>query len=262
MMDKIMFHTSIRKSSTANRLSLTFPDMEIQAQMIFESLLLMADSHGRVKIIPNMIKQEAFGFTRKAIFDVTEAFVVKVVKTLHDLGTLVYYEIDGECYAEFTKWNSYQKLTYQKKSLIPDPPEIHKNSDNFSEILKNSKPEEKRRDEKRGHDMKPKRVKPESPSLLILESEITDVNARQAWDIWKATVAGKRKSGAVSEGVLVTALQKLLAAGLEWNAIIYGLQAANAKDVDAINYVLKAARNYRGEDTAIEFDDREGEFDY
>lgn len=119
-------------------------------------------------------------------------------------------------------------------------------------------------------------VKPQLPSLLIIETQLDD-SVRGAWERLIALMISQRSSGKVAESLQILLIERIAVIrerdDLSWDAIRYGLDAAvtanQGEGIDTkrrpegiANYVLASARGYRGENAMPEFDPREGVFDY
>lgn len=125
MADRRMFDREIFKSSVMVHLGHYNPNISgLYAQRVFETLILRADDHGRGRLIPEIIKMEAFASVPGVYSDIEPSMIMAWIKQIEDQGALLRYEVDGEQYYYLTGWDKYQRGGWQRaKSLLPEPPQ-------------------------------------------------------------------------------------------------------------------------------------------
>ena len=118
-----MFSKEIFQSSVMVRLGYDNGDLGLEAQRIFATLILKADDHGRGRLIPEIIRGDAFLSVPDVFAKVTPKMVMGWIEQIEGEGALIVYEADGQRYYVLTGWNKYQRGGWQKAtSLLPDPP--------------------------------------------------------------------------------------------------------------------------------------------
>lgn len=124
MADRRMFNRGLFDSSLMLNLAAANPDHELEAQRIWETLILIADDQGRGKYIPAMIRLKAFGGVPTANGRITIQMVEDWIKQIADDGCIAFWETpDGAKYFVLTKWEIYQSGVWHRgKSKIPEPP--------------------------------------------------------------------------------------------------------------------------------------------
>lgn len=101
---------SIRTSKTVNSLS----DFEFR---LWAYLITYVDDYGRGSADSAIIK----GFVFPLRKTVTEKSIDEAMKHLECIGLINLYEVDGELYLCFPKWENHQRVQ-NKKSKFPEPP--------------------------------------------------------------------------------------------------------------------------------------------
>lgn len=123
MAKRRMLNRDIMDSTVMLNLAASNPDYELESQRIWQTLILLADDHGRGKYIPLIIKLKAFGGTPRTHSNITVEMVENWVRQLVDEGCIVIYEIDGGKYFILTKWWIHQDGVWNPgPSLLPEPP--------------------------------------------------------------------------------------------------------------------------------------------
>lgn len=124
MADRRMFDREIFKSSVMVHLGCNNPNCGLAAQRVFETLILRADDHGRGRLIPEVIRMEAFASVPEEFAECEPSHIIAWIKQIEKQGALVRYEINGEQYYYLTGWDKYQRGGWQRaKSLLPEPPQ-------------------------------------------------------------------------------------------------------------------------------------------
>lgn len=123
MADRRMFTRDIFESSVMHNLGSSFPEYELEAQRVFECLILMVDDHGRGKLILQNIRMKAFVSAPNTFQKVSTELIRKWIEKLEIDGALEIYSIGGQEYYHLTGWDKYQSgKWYKKKSFLPSPP--------------------------------------------------------------------------------------------------------------------------------------------
>lgn len=121
MAERRMFARDILKSSVMCKLAELNPEKELEAQRVFEVLILFADDYGRGRVVINAIKAEAFGGTPNTYAKVTNEDIVKWLETIKKEGAIEIYQVGNQQYYQMTGWAHYQRgKWYKKDSNIPD----------------------------------------------------------------------------------------------------------------------------------------------
>lgn len=152
MADKRMIDRAIFESSVMHKLSATFPDAELEAQRIFEVMILMADDYGRGRLIFQNIKMKAFGSCPNRYEKVSLSDVETWVNQIASQGAIVLYEKGEERYYALTGWERYQSgKWYRRTSNLPEPPVdlIPSESRQSVEVSRETVEQEKRSQEKK-----------------------------------------------------------------------------------------------------------------
>lgn len=90
-----------------------------------ERLLLVAmitagaDDYGRIKANASYLKRLAFAFDADISIADVEAMILHIIECCKNL---VGYRVKTERYACFTNWQRYQRIKYQRQSVLPAPP--------------------------------------------------------------------------------------------------------------------------------------------
>lgn len=123
MATRRMFSKEIFQSSVMVRLGYDNGEFGLEAQRVFETLILMADDYGRGKFIPEKVRGQAFLSVPDVFSKVTPEMIVDWVKQIEGEGAIQLYDSDGEKYYALTGWNRYQRGDWQRgNSELPDPP--------------------------------------------------------------------------------------------------------------------------------------------
>ena len=123
MADRRMFSRDIFKSSVMVNLGYNNSPHGIEAQRIFETLIVLADDWGRGRLIPEVIRGEAFISVPESFAKVTPDMIREWIDQIAGDGALTIYDVNGQEYYTLTGWDRYQRGGWQKaKSLLPDPP--------------------------------------------------------------------------------------------------------------------------------------------
>lgn len=101
---------SIRTSKNVNALS----DFEFRVWLY---LITYVDDYGRGSADPELLKGMVFP-RRKGV---TENQIASALRRMASFGMVNLYEVDGESYFCFPKWESHQRIQ-SKRSKFPDPP--------------------------------------------------------------------------------------------------------------------------------------------
>lgn len=129
MADRRMFDRAIFKSQVMCALSEKNPKMELEAQRIFEILILFADDYGRGRILLSAIKLEAFGTSPNVFAKVGMEDIEKWLKQMAAEEAINIYTVKGNRYYELTGWDFYQSgKWYKRQSNIPLPPKSKRES--------------------------------------------------------------------------------------------------------------------------------------
>ena len=136
MAEKRMIRRDIFESSVMVNLAEKNPDLELEAQRIFETLILMADDYGRGRMLPSIIRSKAFVSTANAIGKVSLENVKDWITEIERQGAIEIYEVGDDKYYRMTGWNKYQDgKWYKKDSLLPpSPTESRKSIEKTSEV--------------------------------------------------------------------------------------------------------------------------------
>ena len=190
------------------------------------------DYEGRQSYSLETLKRNAFPYD-------TRIGIKSVKKALQELACekfIVIYQADIEGklrdiieVTSFAKLQNFRTARF-KQSIYPAP-------DGTVEV---SEPPVKREPVKR--------IKPKAAGLAELETKI-DESVRSTWDLIKAMYASARNGGSVSESVLALYLTKLIESGLTPEQMVYGMGCALRANAEAVNYAIKAGRNYQSDDT-------------
>lgn len=125
MAEKRMFMRDIFESSVMHVLSADNPEFELEAQRVWEALILSADDFGKGRLIYQNIKTKAFGSAPNRYDKITLEMIENWVKLIAKEKAILIYEVDGTQYYYCTGWEIYQSGKWHKrKSNLPDPPEI------------------------------------------------------------------------------------------------------------------------------------------
>lgn len=111
---------SIRTSKSINSMT----DFQFR---LWTYLITYVDDYGRGSADPEIIK--GFVFPRR---DVSEEEIKKALRELAEHGSLILYEVEGEKYLCFPKWENHQTIR-NKKSKFPQPPDKCEQSVNTCE---------------------------------------------------------------------------------------------------------------------------------
>jgi hypothetical protein len=215
-----MFDRTIYKSSVICNLATSNPEKELESQRVFQTLILIADDYGRGRLIPQVIRMEAFGTSPNVFSEITNEDILKWVEDIQSDGALEVYEVDGQKYYHLTGWSKYQHGKWRPRdSKIPSPP-----SEKKKRKVPKEKKEEKRREEKR-RERKSPTICQESPnitkSLAIVEKKkqyldcifLTDAEhdklktrfsdslprALEVYDAWKTNTTKKKRDSIKSD---------------------------------------------------------------
>lgn len=93
-------------------------ECSIQARYLFMGMVLLADDEGRLSASPKYLRKEIFGYDDLAI----EGIERLVGELRANVGSLLFYEVDGREYIWFTRWERYQKIDKPYYSTLPPPP--------------------------------------------------------------------------------------------------------------------------------------------
>ena len=110
-----MLKASIRTSKTVNSLS----DFQFR---LWAYLITYVDDFGRGSADPELLKGLVFP-RRKSV---TEKQIQEALSVLANTGMINLYEVDGESYLYFPKWEKHQRMR-NKFSAFPAPPRIAAN---------------------------------------------------------------------------------------------------------------------------------------
>lgn len=120
MADRRMFSREILKSSVMVKLGAQTDGLE--AQRVFETLILTADDHGKGRFIPAIIRGEAFISVPETFSKVTPEMIEIWCRQIEAEGALLIYEVGGQSYYKLTGWEKHQRGGWQPaNSLLPDP---------------------------------------------------------------------------------------------------------------------------------------------
>ncbi|MBU1067003.1 hypothetical protein KKE60_04420 [Patescibacteria group bacterium] len=105
------------------------PGFGLEAQRVWETLILRADDYGRGKFLPGVIRAEAFGTVPDVFPTVTDELIISWVLQIEKEGAIQIYEHEGDKFYALTGWNRYQRGDWQRgESQLPEPPQLD-NSD-------------------------------------------------------------------------------------------------------------------------------------
>ena len=139
MADRRMFSREIFQSSVMVRIGYDNGEFGLEAQRIFETLILKADDYGRGRFIPEILRGEAFLSVPNSFTKVTPEMIIEWVGQIEKQGAIRIYEFNGEKYYELTGWNKYQRGDWQRgESLLPGPEQLGNCSGTVTEQLGNS----------------------------------------------------------------------------------------------------------------------------
>jgi hypothetical protein len=118
-----MFTRDIFESSIMHGLADKNPEFELEAQRVFEALILSADDHGRGRLILQNIRIKAFGSAPNSYIKVKPDQIEEWVNQIAEQGAIQIYEANGEKYYYLTGWEKYQSGKWHKRnSTLPEPP--------------------------------------------------------------------------------------------------------------------------------------------
>jgi len=144
-------------------------------RVLLIGIISNADDEGRLVGEAAWVRSQVFPYDEVSLDDMAD----DLCKLQAD-GTIIQYEVDGDCYIQLVNWGKYQYINRPKPSLLPSPPgfiESRPTDVNTSrpesrpENVDHSRPMEKNRIEKK------RKVKEADPSLAK--------NAREVFDKWK-----------------------------------------------------------------------------
>ena len=95
-----------------------FVSLSPLARLLWIGLFTLADDHGRGHASPVSLKASIFPAD-----DIDAVKVVRLRNEIQDRGMVQIYESAGKPYYLITKWRTYQRPTWSKPTIIPDPPE-------------------------------------------------------------------------------------------------------------------------------------------
>ena len=125
MADRRMFSREIFESSTMLKLGRLNGEYAIYAQRIFMTLILKADDYGRGKLIPEVVRKDAFisipdEVGNKITLDMVNNWITQL--TQGERPPLIIYGGNDERYYQLTGWDKYQRGGWQRaKSVLPVP---------------------------------------------------------------------------------------------------------------------------------------------
>lgn len=123
MAEKRMITRDIFESSVMHSLSAGNPDFELEAQRVWEALILIADDWGRGRLIYQNIRIKAFCSAPNRYDKVPLELIEKWVKEIEGQKAIQIYEVDGDKYFYLTGWDKYQSGKWHKRnSMLPPPP--------------------------------------------------------------------------------------------------------------------------------------------
>src|SRR5690606_21414127 len=93
-------------------------DLTREQRLLYIGLWNLADDEGRFAAHPRRVLGALFPYDE----DIGPEFVEEALQALARTGRLVLYSIDGERYAQLTKFASHQRINRPSKSRIPPPP--------------------------------------------------------------------------------------------------------------------------------------------
>src|SRR5690242_14360336 len=82
----------------------TFNTLSRDARLLFIGMISHADDEGYLRADVGSLKRLIFGFDDKIVEPLT-----RWLEELHGMRSLHFYENEGEKYAHFKKWDTYQK---------------------------------------------------------------------------------------------------------------------------------------------------------
>ena len=99
---------SIRTSKSVNKMT----DFQFR---LWTYLITYVDDFGRGSADPEVLK--GFIFPKRSVSDKT---ILKALKDLASIGSLILYEVDGDAFLCFPNWENHQTVR-NKKSKFPAP---------------------------------------------------------------------------------------------------------------------------------------------
>jgi hypothetical protein len=121
MVDQRLIHREIFQSTLFYDLGEKFPGKELNAQRVFETLIVLADDYGRGRYIQADIRARAFTSAPSAFGETTLDDIDKFMDVIEKNKSAFRYPIEGDTYFFMPKWFEYQPLKYRKKSHIVPP---------------------------------------------------------------------------------------------------------------------------------------------
>lgn len=224
--------------------------LSIGAELLYIGCISQADDEGRLEWNPRQLRGRLFGGRE----DVSLATVTQWMRELSAVKLLSEYLVDGTPYAFHPRWEKHQYINRKTRSKLPSPSGVRatlKRGEQPAPGLFTTTSVSENGVNSEAH------VPSVSDSVSDSESELETVSVSVTApafadmepdvEIFLAEAASENKTHRITEGRRASLRRDLadMLGKVGKAAFLHGLRAANAKGAPNVNYVRRAAENFK-----------------